>query len=212
MRIGVIGSGKIGSTAARLFARAGHQVAIANSRGPETLSDLVEEIGENATAATLEEAATFGEAVLVAIPFGAYRDLPADALGGRVAIDAMNYYPSRDGNLAELDDDSTTSSELLAAHVSNAKVVKAFNTMNWQVLGERGKPGGGGDRLAIFIAGDDADAKSLIAGLIDDIGFVPVETGDLAEGGRRQQPGSPIYNQPVTESEARGVLAGMESQ
>lgn len=212
MRIGVIGSGKIGSTAARLLAGAGHQVAIANSRGPETLDDLVEDIGENATAATLEEAASFGEAALVAIPFGAYRDLPADALGGRVVIDAMNYYPNRDGSYAELDDGSTTSSEMLAAHAPQAKVVKAFNTMNWQVLRERGKPGGGGDRLAIFVAGDDADAKSAVAGLIADIGFVPVDTGDLAEGGRRQQPGSPIYNQPVTESEARGVLAGMERQ
>lgn len=209
MRIGVIGSGNIGSTAARLFAGAGHEVTIANSRGPETLTDLVEEIGSSASAATVDEAASFGEAVLIAIPFGAYRELPAAALGGRVVIDAMNYYPSRDGNLAELDDGSTTSSELLAAHAPEANVVKAFNTMNWQVLRDRGKPGGGDDRLAIFLAGDDAEAKALAAGLIEEIGFAPVDTGSLPEGGRRQQPGSLIYNEPVTESEGRGVLAGM---
>jgi 8-hydroxy-5-deazaflavin:NADPH oxidoreductase len=210
MRIGVIGSGNIGSTAARLFAGAGHEVAIANSRGPETVADLVADIGQNATAATVEEAASFGEAMLVAIPFAAYRELPAEALGGRIVIDAMNYYPSRDGNFAELDDGSTTSSELLAAHAPGVKVVKAFNTMNWKVLRDRGKPGGGDDRLAIFLAGDDAEAKALVAGLIEAIGFVPVDTGGLAEGGRRQQPGSPIYNQPVTESEGRGVLEGMD--
>jgi predicted dinucleotide-binding enzyme len=210
MRIGVIGSGNIGSTTARLLAGAGHEVSIANSRGPETLSDLVEEIGENASAATVEEAASFGEAVLVAIPLGVYRDLPAEALSGRVVIDAMNYYSSRDGNIAELDDGSMTSSELLAAHAPQAKVVKAFNTMNWRLLRDRGKPGGGDDRLAIFLAGDDPEAKTLVAGLIDDIGFAPVDTGSLAEGGRRQQPGSPIYGEPVTESEGRGVLEGMD--
>jgi predicted dinucleotide-binding enzyme len=210
MRIGIIGSGKIGSTAARLFARAGHDVAIANSRGPETLTDLVEQIDGNARAATVEEAASFGDVVLVAIPFGAYRDLPADALAGRVVIDAMNYYASRDGNIPELDDDSTTSSELLAAYVPGAKVVKAFNTMQWETLRDRGKPRGGNDRLALFLAGDDADAKQAVHGLIEEIGFSPVDTGSLAEGGRRQQPGSPIYAEPVTESEGRGALGGMD--
>jgi predicted dinucleotide-binding enzyme len=209
MRIGIIGSGRIGSTAGGLFADAGHEVAIANSRGPETLTELVSEIGERATAATVEEAASFGDAVLVAIPFRAHGGLPADELAGRVVIDAMNYYSGRDGDMGELDDGSTTSSELLAAHLPEAKVVKAFNTMNWQVLRDRPKPGGGKDRLAIFLAGDDVEAKTLVSGLIEEIGFAPVDTGNLAEGGRRQQPGSPLYNEPVTESEARGVLAGM---
>jgi 8-hydroxy-5-deazaflavin:NADPH oxidoreductase len=209
MRIGIIGSGKIGSTTARLFAGAGHEVAIANSRGPETLGELVSEIGDQATAATAHEAASFGDAALVAIPFKAYPELPAPSLAGRTVIDAMNYYPSRDGNIAELDDDSTTSSELLAAHVPQAKVVKAFNTMNWQVMRDRGKPGGGDDRLAMFLAGDDADSKALVSGLIEDIGFAPIDTGGLAAGGRRQQPGSAIYGEPVTESEGRGVLEGM---
>jgi len=209
MRIGIIGSGNIGSTAARLFVDAGHEVAIANSRGPETLTDLVEDLGEDARAGTVEEVASFGEAVLVAIPFGRYPDLPAASFADRVVIDAMNYYPNRDGNIAELDDDTTTSTELLAAHAPGARVVKAFNSMHYRVLADRGKPGGGEDRLALFVAGDDAEAKTLVSGLIEEIGFAPVDTGSLAKGGRRQQPGSPIYVEPVTESEARGVLAGM---
>jgi predicted dinucleotide-binding enzyme len=209
MRVGIIGSGKIGSTTAGLLAGVGHEVAIANSRGPETLTDLVTDVGDHARAASVEEAASFGEAVLVAIPFGRYRELPADSFAGRVVIDAMNYYPSRDGDLAELDDDTTTSTELFAAHLPEAKVVKAFNTMNWKVLRDRGKQGGAEDRLAIFLAGDDPEAKALVSGLIEEIGFAPVDTGSLAEGGRRQQPGSPIYVEPVTESEARGALAGI---
>jgi 8-hydroxy-5-deazaflavin:NADPH oxidoreductase len=209
MRIGVIGSGKIGSTASRLLVGAGHEVAIANSRGPETLAALVDELGEHAQAASVEDAASFGDVVLVAIPFGGYRDLPAGALAGRIVVDATNYYASRDGNIAELDDGHTTSSELIASHAPNAKVLKAFNTMNWQVLRDRAKPGGDDDRLALFVAGDDPDAKGVVSRLIDEIGFAAVDTGGLADGGRRQQPGSPIYNQPVTESEAKGVLAGM---
>jgi predicted dinucleotide-binding enzyme len=210
MRIGIIGSGNIGSTVARLLVDAGHEVAIANSRGPETLSDLVEDLGESARAGTVEEVASFGDAVLVAIPFGRYPDLPAASLADRIVVDAMNYYPNRDGSIAELDDDITTSTELLAAHASDARVVKAFNTMNYRVLSDRGKPGGGEDRLAIFIAGDDAQAKALASGLIEEIGFAPVDTGSLAKGGRRQQPGSPIYGELVTETEGRGVLAGMD--
>ena len=129
MRIGIIGGGKIGATAARLFLAAGHELAIANSRGPESLAELVNELGGGARAATVEDAASFGEAVLVAIPFGRYAELPPAPLAGKTVIDAMNYYSQRDGHFAELDDDSTTSSELLAAHLPTAKVVKAFNSM-----------------------------------------------------------------------------------
>ena len=207
MRIGIIGSGNIGSTAARLFVDAGHEVAIANSRGPESLADLVADLGEGARAATVEEAASFGEAVLVAIPFGRYPDLPAALLADRVVIDAMNYYPNRDGNIAELDDDTTTSTELLAAHAPQARAVKAFNTMNYRILRDRGKPGGGEDRLAMFAAADDPEAKALASGLIEEIGFAPVDTGPLGEGGRRQEPGEPIYNAPMTAPEAERALA-----
>jgi 8-hydroxy-5-deazaflavin:NADPH oxidoreductase len=207
MLIGIIGSGKIGATAARLFVDAGHEVAIANSRGPESLAEFVGELGESAQAATVDEAAEFGEVVLVAVSFGRHRELPAAALAGKIVIDANNYYPGRDGTFAELDDDSTTSSELLAAHLPEATVIKALNTMRWEVLRDRGNPDAGDERLVLFVAGDDHAAKHKVSGLIEEIGFAPVDTGNLAEGGRRQQPGAPIYLELMTEADGTEALA-----
>jgi len=206
MRIGIIGSGKIGATAARLLARAGHEVAIANSRGPETLGALVGELGAGARAGTVEDAASLGEVVVVAIPFGRFRELPVAHLAGRIVVDAGNYYPDRDGHLPELDDDRTTSTELLAAHLPGARVVKAFNTMYWETLRDRGTPEGGDDRLALLIAGDDEQAKQQVSRLVEEIGFAPVDTGGLADGGRRQQPGAPLYGAEVTAGEAAQAL------
>jgi 8-hydroxy-5-deazaflavin:NADPH oxidoreductase len=208
MRIGIIGSGNIGATAARLFAGVGHEVAISNSRGPETLSGLVDEIGSGARAATVEDAAASGELVLVAIPFGRYRELPPGPLAGSIVVDATNYFPRRDGNLPELDEDRTTSSELLAAHLSGARVVKAFNSMNWKVLRDRRAPDAGEDRLALLVAGDDEDAKRQVSGLIEEIGFAPVDTGSLAEGGRRQQTGAALFTQVITARDAKQALGG----
>jgi predicted dinucleotide-binding enzyme len=205
MRIGIIGSGHIGATAARLFLEAGHEVAIANSRGPESLAGLVHE-RERARAATVEQAESFGELVLVAIPFGRYTELPAEPLRDTIVVDAMNYYPQRDGSFPDLDAGRTTSTELLGAHLPGARLVKAFNTMYWKTLAERGSREGEGDRLALFIAGDDPDANQTVARLIEEIGFAPIDTGGLAEGGRRQQPGSPIYNEPLTAREAEQAL------
>jgi len=167
---------------------------------------LADELGETAQAATVEDAASFGDVVLVAIPFGRYRGLPAAPLAGTIVVDAMNYYPGRDGNFAELDDDSTTSSELLAAHLPEARVIKAFNTMRAQPLGDRGAPGGGEDRLVLFVAGDDREAKDRVSALIEEIGFAPLDAGGLAAGGRLQQPGSSIYAEELTLSEAKEAL------
>jgi predicted dinucleotide-binding enzyme len=207
MAIGIIGTGKIGSPAARLFVRAGHEVAIANSRGPESLAALADELGGRARAATVDEAAEFGEIVLVAIHFGAYRDLPAAALAGKVVVDAMNYYSARDGRIAALVDETTTSSELLAEHLRDARLVKAFNTMQWESLRDRGDPEGAGERLVIFLAGDDAEAKGRVSELIDAIGFAPVDSGGLSAGGRRQQAGSPVYGRLMTASEVASISA-----
>jgi predicted dinucleotide-binding enzyme len=205
MNIGIIGSGMIGGATARLFARAGHTVAISNSRGPASLAGLVAEIGPNAHAATVEEAADFGEVVLVAIPYGAYASLPADRLAGKIVIDAMNYYPQRDQGL---DLHGRTSSELVAEHLPGARLVKAFNTLYFKILESEGRPDAPIDaRLAVFLAGDDAAAKTVVAGLIAELGFAPIDTGSLREGGARQQPGSPIYNRPLTGAEARRALA-----
>src|SRR3712207_2706963 len=137
MRIGIVGSGNIGGTAARLFEEAGHEVLVGSRSNGR-----------------VEEACSFGEMVLVAIPFKAYETLPADALEGRIVIDAMNYYAGRDGQIATLDRDETTSTELLAQHLDGARVVKAFNTMQAATLGEDGRPAGDPQRLVLLVAGD----------------------------------------------------------
>ena len=206
MNIGIIGSGNIGANAAKLFVQAGHDVAVSNSRGPESLQDLADEIGSKARAATVEEAADFGEVVLVAIPFFARDTLPVEALDGKIVLDATNYYPGRDG---EIDFDGLTSSELLAENIPGARLVKAFNTMYYETLANEGRPENG-DRLVLFVAGDDEDAKKTVSGLIGEIGFEPVDTGSLREGGRKQHPGSAIYNKPMNEDQAREALSGMD--
>jgi 8-hydroxy-5-deazaflavin:NADPH oxidoreductase len=218
MRIGIIGGGNLGATAARLFIEAGHEVAVANSRGPESLGGLMGALGHGARAATVEDAASFGELVLVAVPFERHRELPAGALAGTIVIDAMNHNPAADGGFPEIEDGSTTSSELLAHHLPGAHVVKAFNTMYWRLLGGRDRPRDGNERLALFVAGDDDDAKARVSALIEEIGFAAVDTGGLADGARRQQPGAPLHTElarrrregsdppGLTEREARAAL------
>ena len=204
MNIGIIGSGNIGANAARLFAKAGHQVAIANSRGPETLEGVVEQIGPNVRATNVEEAATFGELAMEAIPFGRYEELPREALSGRIVVSASNYYPGRDG---ALDLGGLAQTEALARHLSGSRVVKAFNTIYHERLANEGRPGAPlEERLAIFVAGDDEEAKRVVSTLIEEIGFAPVDTGTLAES-RRQEPGAKIYNTPLTATEARELLS-----
>lgn len=205
MDIGIIGSGNIGGTSARLLADAGHLVLLSNSRGPESLSEVVGDLGPRVEAVTVEEAAARGEVVLVAIPFGRYRELPVAPLAGTIVIDAMNYYPSRDGAIPALDG-GTTSSALLREHLRGARIVKAFNTIWSERLRTASRPAGDPRRLAIPLAGDDAEAKRVVAGLIDQIGFDPIDNGGLDEGGQRQQPGTPVYNQPLTAAQAREVL------
>jgi 8-hydroxy-5-deazaflavin:NADPH oxidoreductase len=203
MRIGVIGAGNIGATAARLFADAGHDVVISNSRGPESLRA---EEGDGIRAGTVEDAALHGEVVLVAIPLKAHPDLPAEAFEDRIVVDAMNYYPGRDGHIAELDDDETTSTELLARHLEGARVVKAFNTMGAGTLEQEGRPAGDHSRLALLVAGDDEHAKRTVMDLVDEIGFDAVDSGSLADGGRLQQPGATLYGAEVTSIEAHEAL------
>ena len=207
MRIGVIGSGNIGSATAHQFVGAGHEIAIANSRGPESLGDLVAELGPAARAATVTEAAGFGELVLVAIPLGRIGELPPQPFAGKVVIDANNYYSSRDGEIPELESDETTSSELLARQLPEATVVKAFNTMYARKIAEDERPDATVDeRLALFVAGDDEEAKRRVVELIEEIGFAAIDSGSLAEGGRRQQPGSPIYGEELNGAEARARI------
>lgn len=189
---GFIGSGRIGSTVARLAVAAGHDVVLSNSRGPETLADLVAELGPRARAATPDEAARVADVVVVTVPFRARGDLPHGALAGRVVVDTMNYYPQRDGQVAELDDGSTTTSEVLQALAPDAKVVKAFNNIFFQHLASLARPSGAPDRSALAIAGDDPAAKATVRRVLDEIGYDTVDLGPLAEGWRTQ-PGTPAY-------------------
>ena len=184
---GFIGSGNIGTTVARLAINAGHDVVMSNSRGPDTLAGLVSELGPNARAATAEQAAADGDVVVVTIPLKSYRDVPAGALNNKVVIDTMNYYPDRDGQIVELDDESTTTSELLQAHLPGAKIVKAFNNIYFEHLAALARPKGADDRSALAIAGDDPDAKATVTRLLDEIGYDTVDLGLLAEGWRTQR-------------------------
>ena len=207
MRIGIIGAGHIGGTLAQLFVRVGHQLAIGNSRGPDTLEALVAELGERAQATTAADAARFGDLVVVSVPFGRYRELVPDGFAGKVVIDTNNYYPQRDGHFEELDNDRTTSSELLQQHLPGARVVKAFNAIYWEHLRDHGRPAGDPARTGIPISGDDEHAKRTVAELIDQIGFDAVDAGTLAEGGRKHQPGSPAYAADLPTGELRARLA-----
>ncbi|MGH2747803.1 MAG: NADPH-dependent F420 reductase [Actinomycetota bacterium] len=207
MRIGIIGAGHIGGTLAKHFVDAGHEVAISNSRGPEKLVHVVAGLGGEAQALTAGDAAEFGEIVVVSVPFGRYRELPTDGVAGKVVIDTNNYYPGRDGHFDDLDGDRITSSELLQAHLSDARVVKAFNAINWQRLRDLDRPSGDPGRIGIPISGDDQEAKRIVADLIDQIGFDAVDAGTLAEGGRRHQPESPVYGADLSTAELRAQLA-----
>jgi predicted dinucleotide-binding enzyme len=201
VKIGIIGAGRMGGTLAVLLAHAGHQVFPANSRGVESLSDLVAEAGANAKAVTPEQAARDGELVILALPFGHPEALPAPALvAGKIVVDAMNAFGSGGSK------NGTTSSEQTAKALPGARLVKAFNTLNFKYMRDAvGKTGD--DRLSLFVAGDDDEAKQVVSGLMNDMGFAAVDTGSLHEGGQRQGPGGPIFNKKLTETKARAKLA-----
>jgi predicted dinucleotide-binding enzyme len=183
-RIGFIGSGNVGQAIARREIAAGHTVVMSNSRGSETLAGLVAAFGPRASAATAAAASNAAEIVIVAIPFTSFKQVPVDPLAGKVVIDTGNYYAPRDGHVAELDDGTTTSSEMLASHLPTSNVVKAFNTIIAAQIVEHATPAGTPHRRALPITGDDAAAKRVVTGLIDEIGFDVVDAGLLAEGRR----------------------------
>src|SRR6185312_4986594 len=206
MKLGVLGSGRFGAVTARLFVVAGHEVAIANSRGPESLQALVQALGPRAHAMTVTDAARFGDVVLLAVPWHLEAALaPAEVLRNKIVIDAMNPYDPAGGFF---DLGGSTSSEIVLRRMPGVRLVKAFNTIYYEHLATRGRKDLPlEDRHAIYIAGDDQDAKKIVAGLIRDIGFAPVDTGGLREGGRLQEPDSPIYNETYTSREAQKILS-----
>jgi hypothetical protein len=209
--VGFIGSGAIGSTIARLAVKAGHQVVLSNSRGPETLTDTVAELGPRASAATREDAAAAGDIVVVTVPVTAFPDVPAAPLAGKTVIDTCNYGPDRDGHIPELDGTSLTSSELLQRYIPDAMLVKAFNTIFFKHLQSLARPAGAADRSYLPIAGDSAQAKAAVTEFIASIGYSVVDAGSLADSWR-QATGTPVWGTPYgPPSNEKGQPAGADA-
>ena len=204
--IGLIGAGHIGSQIARLGVARGYDVVISNSRGPATLSSLVAELGPRARAATAVEAAQAGDIVVVTVPLKNYRQVPVAPLAGKIVIDTNNYYPQRDGHIPELDNESTTTAELLQAHLPASRVVKAFNHIYAAALTTDGQPAGSENRRALVIAGDDQGAKAAVTRLLVEFGFDTVDAGPLKEGWRIQRD-TPGYGPRRNAEELRRDLA-----
>ncbi|WP_433531780.1 NADPH-dependent F420 reductase [Micromonospora sp. CA-263727] len=193
--VGIIGSGNIGKDVGQLATAAGLPVVIANSRGPEALGELVAEWGDTASADTVVGAIERADIVVLALPFGAYEALPKVSLSGKVIVDATNYYPDRDGMIAELAEGATTSTEFLSGQWPGARVVKGLNNVDFIRLPQLARPAGSPERTALPVAGDDAEAKAQVVAFLDAIGFDTLDLGGLAEG-RRSQPDTPIYVTP----------------
>jgi 8-hydroxy-5-deazaflavin:NADPH oxidoreductase len=205
MKIGIIGAGMIGGTLARLLTAIGHEVAVSNRRGPKSLEPLVAELGPKAHAMTGDEAAQWGELIVLAVPWRSPEALPsAETVAGKVVVDAMNPYAATGGTIPLGD---STSSEETQKRLPGARIVKAFNTIFYRHLASEGRTDlPEDDRRAIFVAGDDDEAKARVAAIIREIGFAAVDAGTLRDG-RRLQPGSPVYNRQLTGREARAILA-----
>lgn len=207
MRIGIIGAGHIGGTLARRLTALGHQVAVANSRGPESLSALAREAG--ATAVTVTEAARSGEIVVVTIPLRNVPKLPRNLFDGTfenvVIIDTCNYYPQqRDGRIEEIED-GMPESRWVEQRIGRP-VIKAFNNIYAQHLMDLGRPAGDPNRIALPVAGDDPAAKTKVMRLVDELGFDPVDAGTVDESWR-QQPGTPVYANDFNSEGVRRALA-----
>jgi len=209
MKIGIIGAGFIGGTLAKRLTALGHEVAIANSRGPETLRDLEADTG--ARAVTVAEAAHGGEIVIVTIPEGAVPKLPKDLFAGIpedvVVVDTGNYYPVRDGRIDAIEDGQVESA-WVAGHLGRP-VVKVFNNIYAQSLLENGRPSGAPNRIALPVAGDSAAAREKVMRLVDELGFDPVDAGVLEESWR-QQPGTPVYTADLDAPRLKEALAAAE--
>ena len=206
--LGIIGAGNIGSNVARAAIAAGYDVVISNSRGPETLTDLIEDLGPKARAATAADAAQAADFALVAVPLGKYKNVPVEGLAGKVVMDANNYYPQRDGRIPALDNNENTTSGLLQEHLPTSKVVKAFNSIRSTDIPQDGLPAGTPDRRALPIAGNDADARAQVAKFLDDIGFDAVDLGTLDESWKVERD-TPAYVKRTTADELTNLTANV---
>lgn len=212
MKIGIIGAGNIGGTLARRFRAVGHDVAIANSRGPQSLQELASETG--AQAVNLRDAARGRDVVIITIPEKNISQLPKDLFDGVpsdvVVVDTGNYYPrQRDGRIEPIEN-GMPESAWMSTQIGRP-VVKAFNNIYAQHLLENGKPKGTPGRIALPVAGDNAKAKAVVMRLIDEIGFDPIDAGTIAESWR-QQPGSPVYANDYDSDGVRRALSDASPQ
>jgi predicted dinucleotide-binding enzyme len=205
-RVGIIGAGHIGSTLARGLVDRGYEVVISNSRGPETLEELTTELGPNATAATVTDAAASGDVVIVTVPLKAYQDIPVEPLAGKIVLDTNNYYWERDGRIPALDEKRATTAGLLQEHLPSSRVVKAFNHILSRDILTGGAPAGSPDRRALATASDDPDAAAWVTALYDEFGFDTVDVGSLAESWRVERD-QPAYVVPQTRDELVANLA-----
>lgn len=207
--LGIIGAGHIGSQVARAAVANGYDVVIANSRGPETLADLVAELGPRARAATAEETGAAGDVVVVTVPFRAYRDIPVEPLAGKIVIDTNNYYWERDGRIAALEEGRATVSGLLQEHLPESRVVKGFNHIMAKDITTDGAPAGTPGRRALATSSDHDDAVAFVTELYDRFGFDTVNVGPLAESWRVERD-QPAYVVAQTRDELIANLARAE--
>lgn len=203
---GIIGAGNIGSQVARVAIAQGNEVVIANSRGPETLADLVEELGPKARAATVQEAAEAADVAVVSVPFKAYRDIPVEPLAGKVVLDTNNYYWERDGHVEALDRGEATVSGLLQEHLPTSKVAKAFNHITAATITTDGSPAGTENRRALATASDHQEAADLVTSFYDAAGFDTVNIGPLSESWRVERD-RPAYGPRQNAEELKANLA-----
>jgi predicted dinucleotide-binding enzyme len=204
--LGIIGAGNIGSQLARLGVANGYDVVLSNSRGPATLEALIAELGPRARAALPAEAAAAGDVVIVTIPLHAIDTLPLPELAGKLVIDTNNYYPQRDGNIAALDEETTTTAEMLQDLLTESRVVKAFNHIYAADLTTDGLPAGTENRRALVIAGNDPEARESVTALLDEFGFDTVDLGPLTESWRIQRD-TPGYGPRMDAFELREAVS-----